>query len=368
MKYSKLLQPKHNPFALYIYSIDDQSIIYKALSPEKLSLSKLNDYKGEGTYCNSYNNLFISEANNFWVINHSSFQIRYKKMPIAKNNHSIIYVPSANPNTEEGKIFVVGGNDKKSIYYDLKKNYFLKWAPTNAVHTKPALIKITDYLYLFDSIQQKDFCFERTNLLNKEQKWEKITPKIEPNIMKNFPSQFFGVSLDDNKNVVFLGGDNIDIDNNKTYIYDIKYNKIFLSDKGTNDSMNFTDKTFYEINNKYNVALPSDFEELKEVAYIDKNEQSLIRKNVEDKNSCQESQKELEINKNINYQINLDKKIKINEPIEFGYYISSYSSEESKIRAKKDNIKIIEKHEQKCYTIRNINIKDSQLKKEEKNK
>ena len=68
-------------------------------------------------------------------------------MPIVKNNHSIIFVSSNNVKEEEGKIFIVGGDDKKSFYYDLKKNYFINWAQTNAIHYKPALIKIGDYLY-----------------------------------------------------------------------------------------------------------------------------------------------------------------------------------------------------------------------------
>ena len=131
MSFTKLFQPKQNPFGIYIFSPKDNSLILKSFSSQTISLSKLSNYKGEGTYCNSYNYLFISESNNFWVINHSSFQIRYKRMPIVKKNHSIIFVPSPNPSSNEGKIFIVGGGDKKAFYYDLKKNYFLNWAKTN---------------------------------------------------------------------------------------------------------------------------------------------------------------------------------------------------------------------------------------------
>ena len=41
-------------------------------------------------------------------------------MPIVKNNHSIIFIPSSNPTQEEGKIFIVGGDDKKSFYINKK--------------------------------------------------------------------------------------------------------------------------------------------------------------------------------------------------------------------------------------------------------
>ena len=365
MIFNKILQPKHNPFGLYIYSIKDNSIIYKSFSPEIISLSKLSNYKGEGTYCNSYNYLFISESNEFWVVNHSTFQIRYKKMPVKKNNHSIIYIPSSNPNVPEGKVYIVGGNDKKSFYYDLKKNYFLNWAPTNELHKKPAVLQIGDYLYLFDSIQIKDFCFERTNLLNNSPQWEKIIPKIEPNIIY-FPSQTFAASLDNNNKVVFLGGDNIDMANNNTFIYDIDENRIYLSEQGTNDNINFIDKTFYEIDNQYNVALPEGLDELKEVAIIDKNEQSLIRKNFDEINNlCQESQNDLEAINKIN-TYHLGKKISIKEPKEYGYYISSCSSEESKIKARNDKIQVIDNKNQKHYEIKINEYNNIQVKKQEK--
>ena len=48
--------------------------------------------------------------------------------------------------TDSSKVFLIGGSDKKTFYYDLKKNYFLKWAETNEFHIKPALMKIDDYL------------------------------------------------------------------------------------------------------------------------------------------------------------------------------------------------------------------------------
>ena len=91
MSFTKLFQPKQNPFGIYIFSPKDNSLILKSFSSQTISLSKLSNYKGEGTYCNSYNYLFISESNNFWVINHSSFQIRYKRMPI-KNIFLIYYI------------------------------------------------------------------------------------------------------------------------------------------------------------------------------------------------------------------------------------------------------------------------------------
>jgi hypothetical protein len=351
MSFTKLLQPKLNPFGLYIYTHEDTSLNLKQYSNQKIAESKLVNFKGEGTYCNSFTHLFISESNDFWIINNSSFQIRYKKMQIKKKNHSMIFIPPLNSQKENGKIFIVGGDDKKSIYYDLKKNYFLNWAPTNEIHIKPALIQIGEYLYLFDSIfNKKNFCFEKTKLTDVKPRWEKIIPNIDANILNNFPSNTFAVSLDENNNIVFLGGDNINMSNNASYIYNINQNKIYLSQKGTNDCMNFIDKTFYKINGTY-VALPEDISESKEIAIIDRNEQSLIKNSVNDNvqsRLCSECKKKEREQSNLNKIISITKnnlKMKynnINEPKEFGYCMSSCSSEQSKIIAKKNKIKIIE--------------------------
>ena len=146
---------------------------------------------------------------------------------------------------------------------------------------------------------------------------------------------------------------------NNSFIYDIKKNTIFLSEKGTNDNMNFIDKTFYDIDNKCCLALPEDLSEIKEIAIIDKNEQSLIKYNIVDENSLlisnntvsQELKKEKEIelnNINTGYKINLNISNQYNnQPKEFGYCISSISSQESKIKAKQDKIKIIEYNQDK---------------------
>ena len=374
MSFERLFQPKTNPFGLYIYSFHDNTLSFKQFSQEKICSSKLANFKGEGTYCNSYTHLFISEGKDFWVINNTSYQIRYKTMPIEKKNHSMIFVNCDKSCGKEGKIFIIGGNDKKAFFYDLKKNYFLNWAPTNEIHLNPALIKVGEYLYLIDTAQnKKNFCFERTKLNDDKPHWEKIIPNVDQNIINNFPTNTFGVSLDAKNKIVFIGGDNITMGNNATYIYDISENKICLSEKGTNDSMNFCDKNFYQIDNKFNIALPENLFELKEIAVIDKNEQSLIKKNIDDniqEKLCSECKKEKNMNK-VCYKIN---KKYDNEPKEFGYYISSCSSEQSKIKAKNDKIKVIEfnKNNKKYTGIntivkQNINIEQKQIQIKEEN-
>ena len=351
MNFSKLFQPKLNPFRLFIYSQKEGTITLKTFSPEKMTSSKLSNLNPGFTYCNSYNDLFVSEGNDFWIINHTSFQIRYKKMPIKKNNHSLIFVPCPNCQSGEGKIFIVGGENKKSFYFDLKKNYFINWAETNELHKNPALIKIGDYLYIFDSGKNNKLIFERTKLTDNKKQWEKIIPNYDENIIKYFPSENFAASLDSNGRVIFIGGNNINMENNNTFIYDINQNKIYLSEKGTNDNMNFVDKTFYFIDNQYNVALPEELEESREIAFVDKREQSLIRTNIgeivqsiiKDKSDYKQKNLLQFFKRDKNEENNKNQIVKnYNTPKEFGYCVSYYSYEKAKIKAKNDNIKVIE--------------------------
>ena len=351
MNFRKLLQPKLNPFKLFVYSQKDRTLSIKTVPSEKISFYKLSQINTNLTYCNSYTDLFISDGNDFWVINHSTYQIRRKKMPVEKRNHSLVFVPS-NEHINEGKIFVGGGNDKKTFYFDLKKNYFMNWAQTNELHNNPALIQIGDYLYIFDSVKNNKLIFERTKLTNDKKEWEIIIPNYEQDILSNFPSNNFATSLDSKGNIIFIGGNNINMENNNTYVYDLNQNKIYLSEKGTNDNMNFVDKSFYLIDNQYSVALPEGLEENREIAIVDKKEQSLIKTNIGEiiiqtvrKNKNELAQKNVNdysINKNEN-KVNRMKIVQnYDAPKEFGYCVSSYSSEQAKIKAKNDKIKIIE--------------------------
>ena len=276
MSYNRLLQPKTNPFGVIIYSPKEGNVILKQFSDKIISENELNKFS-KGTYCNSFNNLLLSEGKYFWIINNTSFNVRKKKLPIEKNNHSMIFLPCTKG---AGRVFIIGGSDKKTFFYDLKKNYFINWAETNEVHNKPTLIKIDDYLYIMDSLKQQNFCFERTKLSDNEKRWEKIIPNFDKKIISNFPSGGLAAALDSNGSVVFLGGDNINLMNN-SYIYDPKNNNVSISLNGTNDSVNFCDKNFYKFNKKYSIALPRDMEEVKEIVMIDKDEQSLIKTHID---------------------------------------------------------------------------------------
>ena len=295
--YKKIIQPKTNPFGLLICSPKEKKISLKAYPEKIISLFELNKFNESSSYCNSLNDLYISEGKDFWSINNNDFKIKKKNMPSNKINHSILFLIANDINEW---VFILGGEDKKSFYYDLNKNYFINWGETNEIHLKPALIKISEYLYIVDSINLNNNFFERTKIVSPIRKWEKIIPNLDENkISCNFPSNF-GVSLDSNGNILFLGGDNINKVCN-TYIYKPGNNIISLSQNGKNDNMIFDDKTFYKINDKYNLAIPHDLNESKKISIVDKVEQSLIKINIE----CPTDDNETNINHNISFEDNV---------------------------------------------------------------
>ena len=98
MSFNRLLQPKLNPFGLIIYSPKEGRVSLKLFSDNFISQNELYKYKGKGTYCNSFNDLFISEEKDFWIINNSNFKVKRKKLPIDKKNHSLIFLPFSSGN------------------------------------------------------------------------------------------------------------------------------------------------------------------------------------------------------------------------------------------------------------------------------
>ena len=274
--YKKIILPKSNPFSLYIYSPKEKNIILQNIPEKNISLFELNNFNEGSAYCNGYNELYISGGNDnnkdFWMINNSNFEIKKQNMLSGKKNHSMIYI---NFNDENEWVFIAGGEDKKTYYYDIKKNYFINWGNSLEVHIKPALIKVGEYLYIFDEINIKKIFFERTKIIEPTRKWEKIVPNFDKKLMDNFPSNF-GVSFDSSGKILLLGGNNVKTVND-TYIYEPGINTIVLSKNGTNDNMLFYDKTFYKVNKRYSINIPENLNEVKEIGVSDKQDQSLIK-------------------------------------------------------------------------------------------
>ena len=294
--YKKIIHPKENPFGLYVYSTIEKMLSLHNFEEKTINLFELDKINGASAYCNSNEDFYISGCNgkddkNFWIINNNDFTIKKKNMPFGKQNHSMIYLTF---NENEEWIFITGGNNKKSFYYDLNKNYFINWGDTLDTHQNPALIRIGEYLYILDTLNSKKNYWERTKIISPNKKWDKIIPKIDKQLLANFPSEF-AVSYDNKGYILFIGGNNI-LNSNSTYVYDPINNEITLSKNGTNDNEIFADKFFYKINNKYNIAIPKNINEQKEICVVNKDEQSLIKINVDIPNDSKKTKIKSRIN------------------------------------------------------------------------
>ena len=61
-------------------------------------------------------------------------------MPIPKKNHNMIYIGK--------KVYIVGGNDESTMYYDLNNKNIVEWVKLKKKKFEPSLIKY-NILYRF---------------------------------------------------------------------------------------------------------------------------------------------------------------------------------------------------------------------------
>ena len=97
------------------------------------------------------------------------------------------------------KVFIVGGNDKKTFYFNTKQKQIIYLKDLNIIRTEPALQVIENFLYCFDNVNKADneqTSFEKINIENPEAEWELIYPNIN---QVKFPQKFFAVSKDNTK-------------------------------------------------------------------------------------------------------------------------------------------------------------------------
>ena len=118
------------------------------------------------------------------------------------------------------------------------------------------------------------FHLKEQKIISKNKRWEKLSLKIDSEIIGDFPTNF-GISFDSTGKVLLLGGEKLSVNN--TYIYEPGNNTIVLSQNGTNDSVLFNDKTFYKVSKRYSIALPKNLCQEKEICAADKDDQSLIK-------------------------------------------------------------------------------------------
>ena len=274
-------KPFSDPFEVIVFHKRDKSLKIQKYDYNTINEEGLNHYSSSSAYCNGDNNLFISGGEKrdgniiekFWKINLENQAIETFKMP-PKKNHSMIYISG-------GYTFIVGGNDKKTYFFDDQNNQICKSSDLNNNRTEPALILVSDSLYCFDNINSKNsdepFTCEKMDLKEDNPKWVLITPIIDSSIINQKMNQkFFGVAKTNDNNVLFLGGN---MDNNQEEgVYNYKYviggNVIEPSDVPFQE-YNLKEKTFLTFKKDIEYILP-DFNRLHpEVLFFQKNKNKL---------------------------------------------------------------------------------------------
>ena len=263
--YERLLKPYENPFRVLVFTPNEFDVSIKSYPNETIDLYQLYNYSDDSSsYCNTPKDLYISGGKvkslggkSFWRINSVKTNIeKLKDLPLDKENHSMIFIPSR-------YIYIIGGNNKNTFYYDELFDTFTSWAEMNKPVKKPSLILLNNtFIYSFGEQTENsinDF-FERTNLKSNNASWESL-------ILKNqfLPVKDFGVAMSDDNEIYFLGGRKER--GEKVYKFNLSTQQIEKC-KQENTSLKPTDKNFYPLND-YNYAMIPD-------SKIDKNIQVVI--------------------------------------------------------------------------------------------
>ena len=254
---------------------------------ENKELYGLNDYSPYTAYCNGDDKLYISGGEKgkkyiekFWKIDLNTLDIECCDM-IPKKNHSMIVIPG-------NYVFIVGGQDKETFFYDHENGRFFGWKSLKRNRTEPALILVNNYLYCFDNVYSQEykneFTFEKTDLNSENHEWELIQPIMDmPNMKMN--QKFFGVVKKDD-DILFIGG-NMDYDEfkeedgsniAKNYKLNINSNKLEKSELPFTE-YNLKEKSFLPYNENIYYIFPDFNKNHPEVIFYrkDKNKVQLVK-------------------------------------------------------------------------------------------
>ena len=281
-------RPFSNPFEVYLFSTEDTSLKIQIYNEEIINNLLLNDFSPSSAYCNGNNHLFISGGERpngelidyFWEIELKEQIIAEPTKIIPKKNHSMIFIP-------DKYVFIIGGNDKRCIYFNTETAEVEEWDNLNKKRVEPALQLINNYLYCFDSVNYKNneiFTIEKTDLDSLRPKWILLAPKIGM-VLGNyitFDQQNFGVAKDDDDNIIFIGGNMVNQYRKFNYKYNTKENKIEITNILFSES-NLKEKTFLPLKKHVDFILPNFDRDKPEVLFLIKNKNKTEKINYQPK-------------------------------------------------------------------------------------
>ena len=266
----KILKPKKNPFGILVITPSKDSISLEKYPEYTTKKFNLYDFNYTSAYCDSPNFLFISGGeqkskilDNFWIIEHELYNIENKKMPYPKKNHSMIYI-------EEGLVYIVGGNNNITFFYDLEKDEFIKCGNLIQVCLEPTLLRINDFIYCLSNLKDKNF-FERIKISRMSGNWEKVNVFISPENKIKFTNNFFGALNMGDGNLIICGGNDI---SENSFIFNC-FSHTLIKTEEKDENIELGDKRLYPIDNNYYIGISRYFEENKEIIILNKETKKL---------------------------------------------------------------------------------------------
>ena len=272
--------PFSNPFEVFLFSREDSTLEIQLYDENIINDLFLNEFCTSSAYCNGNNHLFISGGekhngeliDNLWEIDLKEQIIAEPIKIIPKKNHSMIFVP-------DKYIFIIGGNDKKCIYFNNETAEIEDWDNLNLIRTEPALCSVKNFLYCFDSVNYRNngkFTVEKTDLDSLRPKWELLEPKMNMIMGNNITleQQNFGVSKDDENNIIFIGGDMRDKRQKFNYKYNTNKNMIELT-KIPFNNYKLKEKSFFPLKQNIDFILPAFDKDNPQVIFFMKNKNKI---------------------------------------------------------------------------------------------
>ena len=285
LKISEIVgKPFFNPFEIFTFETNQKIIKIKNYNKNIINQTKLNKFGIDSAYCNGKNHLFISggldpitneNLDLFWDIDLKNNNLGSPiKMLIPKKNHSMIF--------EEDIVYIIGGDDESTMFYDTQTKTITNWAKLNKKRFEPSLIRHDNYLFCFDASRKENndkFSFEQIDIdIKQNQNWEIIYPDISPEIGDNvYRHKFFGVLEDFSQNILFLGGikdntENKDIEKD-TQKMNIKYNiprNIIEKTDIAFEEISFGEKTFLPLDYNNYFILPNFSKRAPKIVFYNK--------------------------------------------------------------------------------------------------
>ena len=319
-------KPFFNPFEILCFYKSQRKFKILSYNNELLEKTKINKFDSTSAYCNGWNHLYISGGENcinkFWDINLKKNIIHDPiKMP-SKKYHSMIFIPKS-------IVFIVGGNNSETFYYNLKEKKIVNWGKLNIIRIEPALQIIKNKLYCIDSSNsisnKNNYTIETTDLTSNKGKWKLIKPKFSYNaINSSFNQQLFGVCKDKDDNIIFLGGkfnndeEEEDIKNKKNFMYNVTNNTIGIS-QIKYQKFNLKEKAFCPFNKSYDYILTDFPRESPQIAFLNIKKGKLELINFSPDDNSKKEETPLKTEKNINNnKNNLDNISNISPIFSFG--------------------------------------------------